>query len=265
MRRIHAFELEDQPWLPRLIRDYATDFLQFMLDATDAYGPVAPLITRALKACGTRRVIDIGSGGGGPWFRLASRVRAEAGAVDVVLTDLYPSRNAAERVRARSGGELRYHETPVDALRMPAELDGFRTLFTALHHFRPAEARSILAGAVRGGHGIGVFEFSERSARGVLMTLVSPLLVLLATPLIRPFRWSRLFWTYVIPLVPLVVLWDGVVSALRTYTPEEMEALGRAASDGYVWIAGRARSRAPVPVSYLVGWPAPAGDGMESP
>jgi SAM-dependent methyltransferase len=255
MRRIHAFELEDQPWLPRLIRDYATDFLQFMLDATDAYGPVAPLVTRSLKACGTRRVVDIGSGGGGPWFRLVERVRAEAGPVEVVLTDLYPSRNAAERVRARSGGEIRHHETPVDALRMPGELDGFRTLFTALHHFRPAEARAILAGAVRGGHGVGVFEFSERSVRGVLMTLVSPLLVLLATPLIRPFRWSRLFWTYAVPVVPLVVLWDGVVSALRTNTPEEMEALGRVASDGCVWSAGRAKGRAPVAVSYLIGVP----------
>lgn len=258
MPRIHAFELEDQPWFPRLIRDYATDFLQFMLDATDAYGPAAPLIARSLQACGTRRVVDIGSGGGGPWFRLADRVRKEAGPVDVVLTDLYPSRIAAERVRARSRGEMRYHEAPVDALRMPGELDGFRTLFTALHHFRPADARAILAGAVGGGHGIGVFEFSERSVRGVLMTLVSPLLVLLATPLIRPFRWSRLFWTYAIPLVPLAVLWDGVVSALRTYTPEEMESLGRAASGEYRWSAGRIQGRAPVPVSYLVGLP-PSG------
>jgi SAM-dependent methyltransferase len=265
MPRIHAFELEDQPWLPRLIRDYATDFLQFMLDATDAYGPVAPLITRSLQACGTRRVVDIGSGGGGPWFRLAGRVRAEDGPVQVVLTDLYPSRNAAERVRARSGGEIRYHDAPVDALHMPEELDGFRTLFTALHHFRPVDAQGILAGAVRGGHGIGVFEFSERSIRGVLMTLVSPLLVLVATPLIRPFRWSRLFWTYAVPVVPLVVLWDGVVSALRTYTPDEMEALGRAASDAYVWTAGRAKGTAPVPVSYLIGLPPPAADRVGQP
>lgn len=261
MRRIHAFELEDQPWFPRLIRDYATDFLQFMLDATDAYGPVAPLITRSLEACGTRRVVDIGSGGGGPWFRLAGRVRAEAGPVEVVLTDLYPSRHAAERVRARSGGDVRYHETPVDALRMPAEMDGFRTLFTALHHFRPADAQAVLAGAVRGGRGIGVFEFSERSVRGVLMTVASPLLVLLATPLIRPFRWSRLFWTYAVPLVPLAVLWDGVVSALRTYTPEEMESLGRAASADCHWTAGRIQGKAPVPVSYLLGLPARGTDG----
>ena len=55
----------------------------------------------------------------------------------------------------------------------------------------------------------------------VSMLLLTPLAVGLATPFIRPFRWSRLFWTYVIPLVPLTCWWDGVVSQLRAYTPAE--------------------------------------------
>ena len=33
-----------------------------------------------------------------------------------------------------------------------------------------------------------------------------------ATPFVRPFRWSRLLFTYVIPLIPLLVLFDGTVS-----------------------------------------------------
>ncbi|HEV2131001.1 MAG TPA: class I SAM-dependent methyltransferase [Longimicrobiaceae bacterium] len=259
MRRIHAFELEDQPWLPRVIRDYATDFLQFMLERGEAYGPTAPLIARALETCGTHRIVDIGSGGGGPWFRLLEQVEAERPGAEVLLTDRYPSREAIERVRRRSGDRLRYHSDPVDAMRMPEELVGFRTLFTALHHFRPEEVRAILGDAVRKGQGIGAFEFSERSARGVLMTVVSPLLVLLVTPWIRPFRWSRLLWTYLVPVVPLVVLWDGVVSSLRSYTPQEMEAMARGAGgEDYRWEVGQVRGRAPIPVTYLLGWPTPA-------
>lgn len=251
-RRIHALELEDQPWLPRLVRDYATDFLQVMIELGGAYDPVVPVINRALDSCGVHRIVDIGSGGGGPWVKLVDQIRAE-----VLLTDKYPSREAMERVRRRAGDRLRYHPDPVDAMRMPAQLAGFRTLFTALHHFRPEDAQAILADAVRQGQGIGAFEFSERSARGVLMTLVSPLFVLLFTPLIRPFRWSRLFWTYLVPVVPLVVLWDGVVSSLRSYTPEEMEAIARRASgETYQWEVGQVRGRAPIPVTYLIGRPA---------
>ena len=39
--------------------------------------------------------------------------------------------------------------------------------------------------------------------------------VLLATPFILPFRWSRLFWTYIVPALPLVLTFDVVVSLLR--------------------------------------------------
>lgn len=256
MRRVHAFELEDQPWLPRAIRDYATDFLRFMIDLGDSYAPAVPLLRRALDACGTDRVVDLGSGGGGPWPRLLARVRGDDMPVRVLLTDLYPSREAGERVRRAAADGLAYHAEPVDAMRIPAELGGFRTLFTALHHFRPADVRAILADAVRSRQGFGAFEITERSVRGVLATALSPLLVLLFTPWIRPFRPSRLFWTYVVPAVPLVVLWDGLVSCLRTYTPAELRALAESlGGDGYVWEAGTARGRAPVPVTYLVGRP----------
>ena len=70
MRRVHAFELEDQSWLPRTIRDYATDFLRFMIELGDSYAPAIPVIRRSLAYCGTRRVIDLGSGSGGPWLNV---------------------------------------------------------------------------------------------------------------------------------------------------------------------------------------------------
>lgn len=256
MRRIHAVELEDQSWLPARIRDHATDFLRTAIEWGDSYAAAVPLVERGMAACGTRQVVDIGSGSGGPWLRLATRVRAAGGEPQVLLTDLYPSRAARECIREQGETRLHYHPEPVDATRMNPHLRGFRTLFTALHHFRPHEARAVLSDAVRAGQGIGVFEVSERSARGIAMMLASPLLVLLLTPFIRPFRLGRLFWTYVIPVVPLVVLWDGVVSALRTYTPAEMEALARSvAPDGYRWEAGQVEGHTPVPMSYLIGWP----------
>lgn len=256
MRRVHAFELEDQPWLPRFLRNYATDFLQFVVELGDSYAPAVPLLRRGLDVCGTDRVVDLGSGGGGPWPGLLARVRGDGLPVRVLLTDLYPSREAGERVRRAAVDGLEYHPEPVDAMRIPAELDGFRTLFTALHHFRPAEVRAILADTARSRQGFGAFELTERSVRGVLATALSPLLVLLLTPWLRPFRPSRLFWTYVVPAVPLVVLWDGLVSCLRTYTPGELRTLAESlGADGYVWEAGSVRGRAPVPVTYLFGRP----------
>lgn len=249
MRRMHLFEIEDQPWCPAAIRDGGTDFLQFALRTGKNYAPVAPFLNGVLARLGERRVVDLGSGGGGPWLGLAGAVDAE-----VTLTDRYPNVEAFRRARAQTGGRLGFHAEPVDAAAVPAGLRGFRTLFTAFHHSTPAEARAILADAVRSGQGIGVFETTERSARCIAAMLFSPLLVLAATPFIRPFRWSRLLWTYLVPLVPLLVLWDGIVSCLRSYTPDEMRALAEGLGD-YDWEAGQLTGHAPIPVTYLVGTP----------
>jgi hypothetical protein len=114
---------------------------------------------------------------------------------------------------------------PVDALDVPPRLAGFRTIFTALHHFGPGDARAILAFAVRYGEGIAVVEGVSRTPAGLAILAAVPLAVWLLTPVIRPFRWSRLFWTYLVPVLPLAILHDGVVSVLRVYTPDDMLAM----------------------------------------
>jgi hypothetical protein len=83
-------------------------------------------------------------------------------------------------------------------------------------------------------------------------------MVLFMTPFIRPFRWRRLFWTYVLPLVPLTCVWDGVVSHLRAYSLEELEDFARELRvEHYIWKAGRIQiPSTPAHVTYLVGYPA---------
>ncbi len=259
MRRLHLLEIEDQWWCPRVIRDAATDYLRFIESLTNPYGPAAPLLRRALERAGTHRVLDLGSGAGGLWPQLLPALDAAGVSVEVCLTDRYPNVQALEQARMASGGRIEFYPGRVDARQVPPELVGFRTLFSAFHHFRPAEARAVLADADARREGIGVFEVTQRSRVAVLAMVIPPLLLLVLTPFIRPFRWSRLLWTYVIPLVPLVVYFDGAVSCLRTYTPSELrEMTASLSAEGYVWEIGEERvRRAPVRVTYLLGYPVP--------
>ena len=77
------------------------------------------------------------------------------------------------------------------------------------------------------------------------------------TPLIRPLRWSRLLWTYLIPLVPVITLFEGLVSCLRTYSVQELHELtARLGTNDYVWSIGTVKSKTtPIPVTYLIGVP----------
>jgi hypothetical protein len=149
----------------------------------------------------------------------------------------------------------------VNALCVPPELAGFRTLFSSFHHFKPAEARALLRDAVASRCGIGIFEGTQRRPIVMLGMLLTTLLVWLITPLIRPFRWEQLLWTYLLPVVPLVVLFDGIVSCLRTYTVTELAAFtAELSGSGYAWEVGEARVQGLLsPVTYLIGYPAIAG------
>src|SRR5262249_32629164 len=154
------------------------------------------------------------------------------------LTDKYPNTAALGRV-ARTTPGIQFEPQPVSATELPARLAGFRTIFTAFHHFAPADARSILASVARDRQGLAIAEGTSRSLTALALMALVPLAVWVLTPAIRPFRWSRLFWTYLVPVIPAAVLFDGVVSCLRVYTPEEMLAMGReVAGEAYDWDAG---------------------------
>jgi hypothetical protein len=255
--RLQLFEIEDQAWCPEAIRDAMTDFLRFLMETFAPYRGAAPVLRRALATLEESAIVDLCSGSGGPWLDVASRIRATGGLVPRVrLTDWFPNRAAFARLAAASDGAITGEPEPVSATAVPARLDGFRTLFTALHHFPPGDAHAILADAVRARQGIAVFEVTSRSPLALLGILFFPVLVLLFTPFIRPFRWSRLFWTYLIPVVPLAVWFDGTVSCLRTYTPEELRDLVEDLQEGYEWEIGTVRS-APLPsrMTYVLGLP----------
>ena len=116
----------------------------------------------------------------------------------------------------------------------------------------------MLADAVAKGEGIAVFEPGQRGLVLLLLLpllLLTPLRVLVVTPFIRPFRWSRLFWTYLVPVVPLVLLFDSIVSVLRWYSVPELRAL-TAGLDHYRWDIGTLLGKPiPIPVTYLIGLP----------
>ena len=82
MRRLHLFEWEDQRWLPRTLRDFITDHLRYTLNE-DMRRPVNMAIADRLKVLlertGTRRVIDLCAGAGGPLLEIGRILRDETG------------------------------------------------------------------------------------------------------------------------------------------------------------------------------------------
>ncbi len=255
VRRVQWFELEDQSWFPALWRDAMTAYISRVMEATDMLAPIVPKVGEALARSGATRVIDLCSGGGYPSAYLATRLADAGHDVPVVASDLYPNGPALAEAVATSGGRLAVVDAPVDATAVPAEQEGLRTLFNAFHHFPPDVARRVLADAHDAGQPIAVFEVVDRRPANLLGLPFVPLAVALMLPFLRPFRWGWVPFTYLLPTIPLAGLWDGFVSALRIYQPDELRSLV-VGLDGFDWDIGRIPlPGAPIFATYLVGTP----------
>lgn len=253
MSRIHLFEIEDQKWFPNFLRNYVTDFLQFLSNKTKMYEPILPVIEKALTESNTTQIIDLGSGGGGGLIWLNSELKKSIPNLKIILTDFYPNIPAFEQTK-KNDDNFDFITEPVDAKNVPPKLTGLRTQFLSLHHFKPKEAEQILQNAIDTNTSIAIFEAQERSFPSILAMLLSPISVLLTTPFIRPFKIGQIIFTYLIPIVPLVVLWDGVISSLRTYSVAEMKELVKNlnGTETYNWEIERVKS-GPGVILYLLG------------
>ena len=270
MRRFQLIELHEQSWFPSFLRDEITGALQFGLSRANAYAPIAPMLERAVDETRSLAIIDLCSGAGGPWLNLARKLRGlqpnDAPGIPIRLTDKYPNLRAFAELSAASADHIGSCAQPVDAMNVPRELPGFRTMFTSFHHFAPDDARAILQDAVDARQSIGIFEITRRAPSAVGFMLLWSIFLFLCTPWIRPFRWSRLFCTYVIPIIPVVLLFDGVVSCLRTYRPGELrEITKKLSTSDYTWRSGEYYgTRKRMPITFLIGLPTEAAQAKVS-
>ncbi|KAI0396629.1 hypothetical protein F5Y17DRAFT_455907 [Xylariaceae sp. FL0594] len=179
-----------------------------------------------------------------------------AAAVKFILTDLHPHVESWETA-ARQSPHLTYVSEPVDAAAAPADLlernkkagalggvpggagRGIMRLFNlAFHHFDDKLARAILKDTVETSDGFVIFELQSRNISSFVSCTLFGVFILLIAPLLYWWSPQILFFVYVVPIVPFVLVFDGYVSSLRTRTPDEVELLLRTcgAKDTSDWV-----------------------------
>ena len=252
--RLHLFEIADQTWCPEWLRRTMTAYLEEVNVRLRPYRSAARPLAELLQQSNTERIVDLCSGAGGPWPALRQDLSKAGCTVEVACTDLYPNLDAASRIDASEG--VSYRREPVSALNVPEDLEGLRTMFTGLHHFRPDEGRAILRDARDRGVPFAAFELTHRSAKGILATAVIPLTTMALMPAVKPRRLLPLVLTFLPPLVPLVIGWDGLISTLRTYRVEELRQMGaELETDAYGFRTLELKGDTPLPMTCLFGAP----------
>lgn len=251
--RIHLFEWEDQTFFPVTIRNALTQYLYMVWTVGQFYRGTLPVLSSLIKQTGRTNIYDLCSGGGGAWSHIWQALSKSVPNLSVHLTDYYPNIPAFETLQTRSDGAITFNPKSVDARSAVIPQDSIVTMLLAFHHFTPEDAQQILYNAIQQDAPIAIFEIQQRSLFDVLLMLVHFPICWIITPFMKPSL-THLLFTYLIPIIPFCIVWDGMVSSLRTYTQHELNELMSSAKQSYTWETGTAHH--PLHnISYCVGIP----------
>ncbi|KAE8387420.1 hypothetical protein BDV23DRAFT_128085 [Aspergillus alliaceus] len=240
--RYHLFEIGDQPWCPEWMRAYIQLYLTRVwnlhippFSKAPPAGVAADVILENIPDPESFTFVDLCAGAGGPSGTLEhvlnAKLRAERKQeARFVLTDLHPRLEEWSAVSRRQEN-ISFISQPTDAARCerlaPKDRKECRVFNLCFHHFDDQHASTILRKATESADSFIIFEFAQRNFTSLLnipVMLLFPFWYTLCRYKSSPLH---LFFTYVIPLLSILIAFDGSVSTARCRTSEEIQTLLR--------------------------------------
>lgn len=227
--RLQLFEFNDLSSAPTALRETIVESLGRTLDWGHILDGLATPFAQFIQTTGASRVVDLGSGTGAPASLLANALaRRGLEPPTFTLTDLYPAIDDWRELRARMPHLIDFVEEPVDATALPASLSSehARTVINVLHHFPEELVRAVFADAIRHDAPIFIAEGFERNPLQFLNFAPMGVIALGLNPILaRKRRLGKALLTWATPIALGASIWDGFVSTLRVYTPEELREI----------------------------------------
>lgn len=257
--RWHLFEIGDQSWCPGWMRTYIQSYLTSVwnlhvppFSKTSPAGVAADLILDNLSDASSYTFVELCAGAGGPTSTietiLNTKLQAEGKRpAQFVLTDLYPCVEEWSAISKRQEN-VSFIAEPVDATSCeriaPRDRRECRIFNLSFHHFDDPLAAKMLRKAMESADSFMWVLFPVKIENHVLKLTTSSICEmaqrnftsLLNIPVMFLFPYwhtiaryrnspLHLFFTYVIPLLPFLTAFDGLVSTIRCRTGEEIQDL----------------------------------------
>ena len=241
MKRRHFFEFHERSECPAFIRDSVVETLGHGLRWGGLANVIGPAFQEFLRLAQPTRILDLCSGSGQPAANLVKWLKENnTPCPQFILSDLFPNRATLEDSLLVDPDRLVFEAEPVDATNVDSSIGhDARMMVNAFHHFDTKMAKSILEDCALKKKSIFIFEGVPRGLLAFLtLALSMPVvpLALFVNPFLAPrHKLLKFVFTFFIPLIPLVFIWDSVVSNLRTYTESEWLEMTRSIG-GYQWI-----------------------------
>jgi len=225
MRRKQVRQIINNNWLPAVLKTNIREFLDWFVLKVNATKPFVPVLNEALKTSDKKRIINVD-------FGLGAGIKSVASLLDKDLE--------IESISIKD---------------FNTEQQGLYTFINCFHQLNKEQAQDVLEQIAISKNPVVALEGNNDSLWQIIgMTVFVPLTVLLASPFVKPFHWSRLMFTYLIPILPLIIMIDGCLALLKLYNPEDLKELTSDIIVGnYKWQSGKNDNGRGGKVIYLTG------------
>lgn len=245
MKRKELFEFEDFSWFPTSIRVGMTNLILVFHKLMGTTEVLSNLIIDLRKTIHFNSIVDLGSGSGGPMQGVIAHINEAQNddKLSLLLTDLHPNPKLVEKINSDDNEFVTYHKNPINATNLSEAPKGLKTMIASFHHMNPEIAKGIFQSASNNNEPILIFEIAKNNVPFVAWLLFLPISLSILfimswvmTPFSKNLTLTQLFFTYIIPIIPLAYAWDGQASLMRTYTFDDIEILlSDIKSNSYKW------------------------------
>jgi hypothetical protein len=220
----HLIEFMDQSWLPQSLRNTLREILECgnSWPFRRYYDWVAKQVLKTAADEGYGSIVELGAGSAPITKRLARSRNSEGR--QLVVCDEYPDTELFRELKAQYPNKVAPIFEKVDFSK-PMDWDPgtLLVLSGAFHHIAPQGRAEVLRSLTSSADKTMMCEPLRRNfcSFALIWGSLFPALLLPLLYLGKTGRMRRFFWCWLLPVAPVVFVWDGLVSCLREWTEEE--------------------------------------------
>ena len=225
MKRKQITQIINTSWCPKFIKKLVAEFLSWFVVKVNATKPFIPLIESMVNDAHSNQIINID-------FNIGAGI---------------------ESVKPYLKEDIQIKSIPISDFN--TDTKGVYLFLNSFHQLNVKQAKEILSQIVNSKNPVVIVEGNNDSLWQVVgMTVFVPLTTLLTAPFVKPFRLTRLLFTYIIPVLPLIITIDGCIALLKLYNPKDLlELISSINAPKYKWKAGKNDNGRGGKIIYLIG------------
>lgn len=224
LQKILTYEFNDSPQCPTFIRESILEVLGKSIRDAKVYEALAPRFIQFCQDAKVQTVLEFGAGSGESTAIFLDAVLGTGETPPrIYISDLFPMATVMAKTCATHPDTLIPLQGSVD-LRNPPESPGhdMRMVLSAFHHCDAEMARQFLKKGQEQGVAVFIAEPFTKSLQAFFPLFLHGFTSLARNGVLSSrMRLAKFICTFLLPLIPLCLLWDGLISMVRMYSKDD--------------------------------------------